>query len=448
MSTLVNILPHNGKPACAQGLTHAMVWVLDDLIKALVVSGSLGALVGLERQWGEQVNDPDAKVPAGVRTFCLWAILGTLCAYFARELHPMVFAAGLVSVALWTAAHIGSRQCEPGGAGLTTAASSLTVYLIGGLAYAGEWKLAVMLTVILLLLLAGKSAIHGVSRKFTAGDVRMALQFLAVTGVVLPLVPDESFGPFGAFNPRSVWLMVVIVSGLGFAGYVAVRLLGPSLGIALTGIAGGLASSTATTLSMSRASRERPDLASDYSLAIVVACTVMLWRVGALILAVSPPLALALLPDFAIMSLPGLGFAVWHFFHRPAGPPRDGAYKNPLSLRVALQFAALYAVVVFVVKAANAWFGDAGLLAASFLSGLTDLDAIALSLANLFHSGNQSTNFLAACIVLAAVANSATKLGLAWMLGETGLRHRVATLLGATILIGAGLFACRLMVQA
>lgn len=412
------------------------------------MSGSLGALVGLERQWDEQSRDPEARVPAGLRTFALWGILGTLCAYFAAELHPMVFAAGLIAIALWTAAHIGFRSQEPGGAGLTTAAGSATVYLVGGLAYAGQWKLAVMLTVVLLILLAGKTTIHGLSRKFTAADVRMALQFLAVTGVILPLVPDQDFGPYGAFNPRSVWMMVVIVSGLGFAGYVAVRMLGPSLGIALTGIAGGLASSTATTLSMSRASRERPDLAGDYSLAIIVACTVMLWRVGVLVFAVSPALAMALLPDLAAMSVPGVGCALWQVFRRRPSPAREEAYKNPLSLRIALQFAALYAIVVLVVKAAEASFGEAGLLAASFLSGLTDLDAIALSLANLFGSGNQSANFLIACIVLAAVANSATKLGLAWVLGEPGLRRRVAALLGATILVGLGLFTYRLVASA
>ncbi len=301
-----------------------------------------------------------------------------------------------------------------------------------------------MLAVVLLILLASKPAIHGLSRGFTRGDVRMALQFLAVSGVVLPLVPDQAFGPFDAFNPRSVWLMVVLVSGLGFAGYVAVRLLGESMGIALTGVAGGMASSTATTLSMSRLSRARPDLAADCSLAIILACTVMLWRVLVLVVAVSPPLALALVPDMAVMSIPGAAFAAWQFLHRRPSGGGEGDYKNPLSLKIALQFAALYAVVVFVVKAANATVGDAGLLAASFLSGLTDLDAIALSLSNVFRGGGLDSQFAIACIVLAAVANSLTKLGLVWALGERGIRRRITALLGATILIGLALFAVRI----
>ncbi|MCX7869359.1 MAG: DUF4010 domain-containing protein, partial [Terrimicrobiaceae bacterium] len=239
---------------------------------------------------------------------------------------------------------------------------------------------------------------------------------------------------------------VVIVSGLGFAGYVAVRLLGPSLGIALTGIAGGLASSTATTLSMSRLSRERPEMARDCALAIVLACTVMLWRVEVLVLALSPPLAAILIPDMLLMSVPGAAYAARHLWRSRAGQSsaaRD--FRNPLSLRIALQFAALYAVVVFLVKAASARMGDAGLMAASFVSGLTDLDAIALSLSQLARAGQPPLNFLAACILCAAVANSITKLGLAWALGEAGLRKALALLLGATILLGSLLMALRLL---
>ena len=418
---------------------------MNELFKALIVSGSLGALVGLERQWDEQVRDPEARVPAGVRTFCLLALLGTLCAHFSQELHPLVFAAGLLALSVWMGAYIFSLRRDKPGSGLTTAASAAMVYLVGGLAYSKEWKIAVMMTVIILILLAGKSAIHEFSKKFTRDDVRMALQFLAVSGVVLPLVPDQSFGPYDAINPRSIWLMVVIVSGLGFAGYVAVRAMGPSLGILLTGLAGGLASSTATTLSMSRLSRDQPHLAQDCALAIVMACTVMLWRINLLILVVSPALAINLIPDMAAMSLPGLVYAGWHFFQPHKQPANSGTYRNPLSLRVAMQFALIYAVVVFVVKAASAHFGEAGLLVASFLSGLTDLDAIALSLSNLFNAGGIAIPFAGACIVLAAVANSLMKMGLACGLGDRQLRGRVGVLMGITIFIGLGLFFFRIL---
>lgn len=412
-----------------------------DLLKALVVSGSLGGLVGLERQWDEQSRDPSARVVAGARTFVLWGLLGTLCAYFSERFHPLIFAAGLLAISIWTAAHIASRRSA--GTGLTTSAGALMVYLVGGLSAFGEWRLAVMLTVTLLFLLVGKRRIHGLSRHFRKEDIRMALQFLAVSGVILPLVPDQAFGPFGAFNPHSVWLMVVIVSGLGFAGYIAVRSLGASRGIALTGLAGGLASSTATTLSMSRLSKERPETEADCALAVILACTVMLWRVAVLILAVSPELAIAFVPDMAAMSVPGIAFAAWHLLRERTAKHESAHFRNPLSLGVALQFAALYAVVVFVAKAANALFGSAGVLAASFFSGLTDLDAIALSVSNIFAGGGLTPRWAVACVVLAAVANSATKLGLAIGLGSPGLKKRVAALLGTTIAVGLGLFFWR-----
>ncbi len=409
---------------------------MNDLLVSLLVSGSLGALIGLERQWERQFGHPEKRVAAGVRTFTFWALLGAVCAFLSGHGQPHAFLAGIFAMICWLAIFVYTQSIMKPGGGFTTAATGLLTYLLGGLVVAGEARVALVVTVGTLLLLAGKPYLHGLSKKFTAEDARMALQFLAVTGAVLPLVPDADMGPLGAFNPRSIWLMVVIVSGLGFAGYIAVRLLGTSRGIALTGLAGGLASSTATTLSMSKLSRERPELARDCTLALLIACTIMLWRVELLVAAISPPLALVLLPDFLLMSIPGAAYTGWRFCCGTASSEAAGVYKNPLSLKVALQFGALYAVVVFVVKLAVLWFGGAGLLIASFLSGLTDLDAIALSLSNLF-SGTQVTMALAAQgIVLAAVANSILKAALASSLGDRVLRRFTLLVLGATAAIG------------
>lgn len=421
---------------------------MNDLLKALLVSGSLGALIGLERQWERQLGHPDRHIPAGVRTFALWAILGAVCAFLSRTSGAFVFVAGLLAMIVWLGIFLFYRGRDRAGAGFTTAATGLLTYLLGGLVVAGEARSALVLTVVTLILLAGQGQLHSISQKFTTADVRMALQFLAVTGAVLPLVPDQSFGPYGAFNPRSVWLMVVIVSGLGFAGYVAVRLYGATRGIVITGIAGGLASSTATTLSMAKLSRSQPGLSGDCTLAVVLACTVMLWRVQILILAISPPLAIALVPDFILMSVPGAVFALRQIFRRSPGDTGPDEYKNPLSLRVALQFGALYAVVVFVVKLAAATFGNAGLLVASFLSGLTDLDAISLTLSNLFRNSGIPIVPAVQGIVLASVANSLMKAVLAASLGSPALRRSAATLLTLTALIGAGTILAQSLLKA
>jgi len=411
---------------------------MNDLLASLLVSGSLGALIGLERQWERQLGHPEKRVAAGVRTFTFWALLGAICAFLSGHGQPHAFIAGIIAMVCWLGIFVYTQNMAKPGAGFTTAATGMLTYLLGGLVVAGEARVALVVTVGTLLLLAGKPYLHGLSKKFTAEDARMALQFLAVTGAVLPLVPDTDMGPLGAFNPRSTWLMVVIVSGLGFAGYIAVRLLGTSRGIALTGLAGGLASSTATTLSMSKLSRERPELARDCTLALLIACTIMLWRVELLVAAISPPLALVLLPDFLLMSIPGAVFAGWRFCCGAASSEASGVYKNPLSLKVALQFGALYAAVVFAVKLAVLWFGGAGLLIASFLSGLTDLDAIALSLSNLFRDTQVTMTLAAQGIVLAAVANSIMKAALAFSLGDRVLRRFTLLVLGATAVIGLG----------
>ncbi|MDX2079891.1 MAG: MgtC/SapB family protein [Terrimicrobiaceae bacterium] len=420
---------------------------MNEWILSLLVSGSLGALIGLERQWERQFGHPDRHVPAGLRTFALWGLTGNVCGLLAREWGALIFAAGLGAVGLWTALFLFSRSREKPGAGMTTASTGVLTFLIGGMVAAGQSVPALVLTVLVLLLLAGRSRLHAVTRKMTREDLRMALQFLAVSGAILPLVPDRTFGPYEAFNPRSVWLMVVMVSGLGFLGYLAVRWFGETKGIALTGIAGGLASSTATTLSMARLSRSRPAVSDDCTLAILLACTVMLWRVVVLIAAIHAELAIALIPDFAVLSLPGAIYAWTRWMHRGNESPAEGGrYRNPLSLKVAIQFGVLYAVVVLLVKVASAWFGGAGVMVASFLSGLTDLDAISLSLSNLSGNGGIAVPLAIQGILLATVANSLMKAGLAASLGSPELRRRTLLVLGVTAALGVAAMLVRLMV--
>ena len=283
---------------------------------------------------------------------------------------------------------------------------------------------------------------HGLSRKFSRADVYQALQFAAVTGIVLPLVPDHPYGPYGAFNPFKIWLMVVLVSGLGFAGYVAVRIFGENRGIAMTGLLGGLASSTATTLAMSRQSRAWPETGYVCALAVVLACSVMLGRVALLVGAVSPPLLMRAAPGLVLTALPGLLFAAWSWRHflRPSGSPLSSPseVRNPLSLRIALQFAVLYALIVLLVRWAQAYFGGAGLYTASFFSGLTDLDAISLSLAQMQKSGGVTAEQAVRALLVAAGANSLLKAGMAVALGGPSMRRTVVLVLGATAACAAG----------
>jgi uncharacterized membrane protein (DUF4010 family) len=413
---------------------------MPELLKALLVSASLGALLGLERQWSGQRDNPKADTIAGARTFALWGALGTLCAWFTREHHTGFFLAGFVAMIVLVSLFLFRRAQHDRDIGLTTGAVGLTTYLLGGLVFYGEVKTAVVVAVSLVVLLASKDWLHRLSRKFSRQDVYQALQFAAVTGIVLPLVPDRPYGPYGAFNPFNIWLMVVLVSGLGFAGYVAVRVLGEDRGLAMTGLLGGLASSTATTLAMSRQSRVRPETGRLCALAVVLACTVMLARVAVLLGAVSPAVLRQTAPWLLLVAVPGLAFAAWSWRHFHAREETGGAaaeVRNPLSLRIAIQFAILYALIVLLVRWAQEGFGGAGLYTASFFSGLTDLDAISLSLSQLQRDGQVGADIAARAVLIAAGANSLLKAGMAVSLGSAAMRRPVALVLGATVLTAA-----------
>ena len=410
---------------------------MDQFLINLIVSASFGALIGLERQWETQLSHPEQQAPAGLRTFTIVAVLGAICAQMSKTEQPHVFIAGLIALCAWFGILLYKYQADKGGAGLTTAATGMLTYLIGGMVVAGEAKTALVLTVSALLILACKPKLRSMTKHFTAEDVRIALQFLAVTGAILPVVPNQNFGPYNSLNLRSIWLMVVIVSGIGFIGYAATRKLGQTKGIALTGLVGGLASSTATTLGMSRMSKVRPEISNDCALALLIACTIMIWRVAILILAISPSLVIACLPNFAIMSIPGGVFIISHLVKKQQEPaPTAAAYQNPLNLKVALQFGLLYAIVVVIVKVAAETFGKVGLLVASGIAGLTDLDAISLSLANLLSANQISIALATNGILVALVANTILKAIFAGTLGSRELRNKVLITLGTTAALG------------
>jgi hypothetical protein len=418
----------------------------DHLLKSLLVGGSLGALIGLERQWDEQFRHHRAKVLAGLRTFSLWALFGVLCAWFSESVHPLFFVAGFTAMAVWLTLFLQRRNRAGGDPGFTTGAAGMVTFLTGGLVFWGMERVALVLAVSVIILLAMKPALHRFTRGITMEDVRSALKFAAVTGVILPLVPDEAMGPYGAFNPHTVWMMVVLVSGVAFVGYLAVRLLGQRNGIALAGVLGGLASSTATTMAMSRQSRERPSQSRDCALAVLLACTVMVWRVAILVGAVSTTMLWAIWPSLLAVSLPGLLWCIWRLLLGGAGAADTGDlshYGNPLRLRVAFQFAALYAVIILAVKATIASLGNSGLLVLSSLSGLVDLDAITLSLSQMTLSGPLASVTAIRGILLAILANTIVKGLFAGFYGSLALRREVYAVLGVTAL--AALAACRFL---
>ena len=221
---------------------------MDNLLPSLILSASLGALIGLIRQWGEQQETGTFSYGfAGLRTFILWSLIGYTAAFLSDSFVPHCFIAALLVVIVHLVLYRFSGNTEKV-IGFTTSAAALITVFIGGLVHWNNMEFAVMLAALTMLVLGLKQKSHSWTIKFTAEDIRSTLQFVAVTGVVLPLVPNQSYGPFDSINPYSLWLMVVLISGLGFVGYLLIRMLGTRSGVILTGLVGGLASSTATTL--------------------------------------------------------------------------------------------------------------------------------------------------------------------------------------------------------
>ena len=415
----------------------------DHLLRSLLLSACLGALIGLERQWDEQFRHHRSKVLAGLRTFTLWAIFGVLCAWFTQTVHPLFFIAGFLAMGVWLTFFLQNRNRLGGDPGFTTGAAGMISFLIGGLVFWGQERVSLVLAVSVIILLAIKPSVHRFTRGITLEDVRTALKFAAVTGVILPLVPDHPHGPYGAFNPHTVWMMVVLVSGIGFSGYVAVRLLGQRNGIALTGRLGGIVSSTATTLSMSRQSHERPMESRDCSLAILLACSIMPLRVGMLLAIVNIRLLGTVWSPLVAVSLPGAIWCLWRLFRGGADSGRTPdltPYGNPLRLRVAFQFGILYALIVFVVKASIVKLGAKGVFWISGLSGLIDLDAITLSLSQMTVTGNLGSHVTMSAILIAIFANTALKVIVAAFFGSPALFREVGTVLGITSAVVSVLF--------
>ncbi len=406
-------------------------------LSAIAASAALGALIGLIRQWSEQSkagSKGDIDL-GGVRTHTFWSMLGYLGGA-ATDRTPWLLPVLILAVSIH---QIATRwqSAQAGHGGGTSFAATLLTLLVGALVAFEQTQAAVLVTTLTIVMLGLKQPIHDWTRHFTAEDMRAALQFVAITGVVLPLVPNRAMGPFGGFNPYSTWLMVVLISGIGFVGYVAMRMLGTKSGIVVTSLLGGLASSTATTLAFSRRSREDPALSVHYAFAISTACTVMVPRVIAATAVLNPALAWSAAPGLLLMTLPSVLFAGWYAF-RPTHDSSVGSptIQNPLSLRTSIKFALLYALFAFLVKAATQLEWQQGLIPLSFVSGLTDMDAIALSMAENQKNGDVGLQLATQAVIVGAIANSLLKAGLAAGLGTPALRRPVTLVLGSTALVG------------
>lgn len=402
-------------------------------IQAFAVSLGIGLLIGLERE-----RKPDTK--AGLRTFALTALLGCLAAMLAEiTVSGWVIPAGLLMVAAMMIVAQARDPLDDGDPGTTSVVALMVCYGLGALAWFEQATLAVMLAITVTVLLYFKAQLQGVTRSLTHKDLISILQFGVLSLVVLPILPNQDYGPYQALNPHQIWWMVVLISGLSLAGYAALRIVGNRHGAPLLGFFGGLVSSTATTMVFARNARDDAKLTATATLVILIANLVVTIRLGIVAVVLAPSLLVPLASVLGIGLLLGLVVAIFRWRTlTAAGDLPLPEVKNPTELRTALSFGLLYGIVLLLAAWLQDIAGSQGLYLVALASGLTDVDAITLSTLRLFNQQTLEAAPAVTAIGLAVLSNLAFKSGLVISIGGRTLARSVLPGLAA---IGVGFIA-------
>ncbi len=392
-----------------------------EALPQFLTSLAIGLLIGMERE-----RNPSAK--AGLRTFALVSLFGTLVALIAdKSGTPWMLMAGLLSVAGMIVASYINAPTENNDPGTTTVTALLISYSLGVLVWLGFSKLAVMLAIATTTLLYFKPELQGITQRLTRRDLVSILQFSVLTFVILPILPDQNYGPYGSFNPYQAWMMVVLISGLSLAGYVALRMTGQRYGAPLLGFLGGLVSSTATTLLYAKHSKLNDGMLRLSAVVILIASQVVLVRLMVVSGIISPAILKQLAPVMGLGLLFGLAATLfnWKRLQNTGELPMPET-SNPTEIHAALGFGVLFVIVLFCAAWLTDIAGSGGLYIVAIVSGLTDVDAIALSSLRLFQMEKLSSEQAVISISLAFLANMVFKFGMAASIGGIALARHIA----------------------
>lgn len=390
----------------------------------------LGLLVGLQRERTE------ARL-AGFRTFPLVTVLGTLCALLAESFGGWVLGLGLLAVALTLlSANLMLARADKADPGMTTEVALLVMFATGAYIPGGSSGVAIVIGGSVAVLLHLKPQMHAIAGRIGEEDFKAIMQFVLITLVILPVLPNKTFGPFQVLNPYKIWLMVVLIVGISLGGYVVHKIFGERAGSLAAGVLGGLISSTATTVSYARRVRENPASATLGAIVIISASAVVFVRVLVLMGVTAPPLLWrGLGPFLTLLSLLCLVSFVYWWLNRgeKAAASRHG---NPSELKSAIFFAFLYAVILLAIAAGKQYFGQEGLWAVAIVSGLTDMDAITLSVAQLVQDGQLAADTGWRLVMAAALSNLVFKAGIVAVSGIAALLKRIAVLFAIAFAAG------------
>jgi uncharacterized membrane protein (DUF4010 family) len=397
----------------------------------LGASLALGLLIGVERGWKEREQAEGRRV-AGIRTFALIGLLGGVWGLLSIELGQVLLSVAFATLAAVLVVAYSVSQRLDADVGITGVIAGLLTFAFGAMATLGHVTLAAVGAGVTTILLGFKPVLHAWLQRIEQRELYAALKMLMISVVVLPLLPDQGYGPWDALNPYKIWWMVVLIAGISFVGYFAMKIIGERKGILATGLFGGLASSTAVTLNLARIGRHHNSMNNVLAAGTLIACATMFPRILIVTSIVNWPLAQTLFWPLFVMMVVTYGTA-WLLWRRSRSHESGEAdpLQNPFELRPALLFAALLSAILLLSRALAEHFGDTGIYLLAAASGIADVDAITLSLADMTGGDTLTTPAAAFAILIAACVNSLVKSGLSLGIGGRNLGLRV----GAPMLV-------------
>ena len=374
----------------------------------LAAALGIGFIIGMQRENSYSRNN--SRHPAGLCSFSIVSLCGALSCYLGDLMGSIVpFVVGLVIVGLLlVASHIAyglSNQNNGGPAGVTTSAALIMIYFLGALCWFNRLLEACILMIVLLWLLAVKRQLHDFAKKISTEDIIATVKFAVISLMVLPFLPNHAYGPAGleVLNPHTIWLFVVFICGIGFVGYVLIKLVGPGKGIWLTGL----------------------------TLGIVLSWSVMYARLYLICVFLMPSLALPLLAPLLVPVVPGLGYAAYLKLRESKDHRQKTTdFNNPFKLLPAIKFGLVFTVVMFIANAAHAYFGSGALMICSFLGGAAEMDAVAFSLIDMCRKATLEHHNLILALLFASLANTLTKGCMVYFLGAKSMRRPILPAVG------------------
>jgi uncharacterized membrane protein (DUF4010 family) len=411
----------------------------NEIILRLGLALAIGFLVGIERGWRSRA-EREGERAAGLRTFALIGLSGGVWALLGQEIGPIAYAAGFVAFAAAITLFRWRETQKEGTYGATTLVAAMLTFAIGSYAAIGNMTVAAAAGVATVALLSAKGWLHGWLEAIEWRELRAALILLAMTFVALPILPNRGFGPYQSLNPHDLWVMTIAIAAVSFIGYVAVKIAGERYGALIAGIAGGIVSSTITTINLARRAKETPATLRFQLAGALAASATMFARVAVVVALFGPALMPRVLAPLAsatlVSAVAALVFDAAHQAKSPQAEKRESHFQNPFEIKAVLLFGLLLAAVTVISRALSETFGSGGGIAFAALAGLGDVDAITLSMTGMA-GGAISQGSAALAILLAVTANSVSKSVLAVVTGGRGFGLAYAAASALAILAGA-----------